>query len=246
MDVSNVPRLGSSRKEAKDNREFEYASEVEGCFSKFLKIAGQKLENPSSASSETLKEFLESINKNSRASFKEFLKKSGLATKTGYEYTEFKRQYGPMAVNQMIYLIDEEFLVKRGRIYTILGRQTSAQKIRIIMSTILWMEKLFPSEGVTWKMRFLNFPGFPLKEDLDWLLRIHRDNYLMGQQLSERDRNILDKLCNWLEAHDERPTKLAFAMASYGMVKGKLEGRQLYHIIDELKSLVGMSGPLTL
>jgi hypothetical protein len=241
--VSMAHRLGSSREEAKDNQEFGTANEVGYFFQKLLRVAGQELENPTSASSEALKSFLESINKNNRASLKGFLKNSSLSTGPESVYTEFKRRYEPMDVNQVLYIIDEEFLVKEARIVTTPDRpRTSAERIRIIMSTILWMDNLFPScEGMVWKMRFISFPIVSLKESLDWLRKVRQHGFLTGHQLSDHDKNILNKLWNWFDTHDQRPVKLAFAMASHGMVRDVLNERgQLSHIIDDLNKLIGM------
>lgn len=146
-----------------------------------------------------------------------------------------------MGVNQVLYLIDEEFLVKEARIVTTPDRpQTSAEKIRVIMSTILWLDNLFPS-CEAWKMRFISFPLVSLKEYLDWLRKVRQHGFLTGRQLSDQDKNILNKLWNWFGTHDQRPVKLAFAMASHGMVRDVLSERgQLSRIIDDLDKLIGM------
>ncbi|KAJ5166700.1 RelA/SpoT [Penicillium canariense] len=245
MDVSTTHRLGSSREEAQDNQKFLTASHVECYFEKFLLDAGQNLENRTSASSEALKSFLESTKQDDRASFRRLLERSSLITDPESLYADFKRRYKPIEVNQMLFLIDEEFLANKERIYTSPDTPKASENLKIIMSTILWMDSLFPSNtGIGWKLSFMSFQSVSIR-DLRWLGKSRQHGSSTGHEMSDQDKDIVNKLWRWLETHDQEPIQLAFAMASHGMVRDVLkENGQLCLIIDDLNGLVGIPLPL--
>ncbi|KAJ5784304.1 RelA/SpoT [Penicillium pulvis] len=240
MDMSVANQLGISPAEAKDNKRFESADEVGYYFRKRLRTAEQTLENSTVATSETLKRFLESIEIYNRVSLRRFLEQSGLSTSSGSAYTEFKQKYDPLPVNQVLYLIDEEFLVRNDRHATNpYAPPPPAKRIEIMMSAILWADQLYPScRSLDWKSGFLDFPCVSLMEYLNWLGQINQRKLLAGDEMNDRDEYILERLWHWFETHDQRPIRLSFAMARHGMVRDVLqELGVLRDIIAELGEL---------
>lgn len=243
MDMSVANQLGISPAEAKDNKRFESADEVGYYFRKLLRTAGQTLENSTVATSETLKRFLESIGIYNRVSLRQFLRASGLSTSPGSAYTEFQQQYDPLLVNQVLYLIDEEFLVRNDRHATNpYAPPPPAKRIEIMMSAILWADQIYPScRRVDWKSGFLNFPCVSLMEYLNWLAQVNQRNFLGGDEMNNQDEHILKRLWRWFETHDQRPIRLTFAMARHGMVRDVLQ--ELGVLRDIIEDLGGWNGP---
>ncbi|KAJ5670998.1 RelA/SpoT [Penicillium longicatenatum] len=247
MDVSVARQPEPPAAAANDNIAFTTANEVGQFFDELLRTSGQRLDNSKGATAETLKCFLESMNQSNRASLRELFAESGLSISPDLRYTEFKRQYAPLVVNQMLYIIDKEYLVKNNwDVINPYAPPPAARKIEIMMSTILWADQLYSSCGGTeWKMGFITFPCDSLMNYLKWLGKVKQRRFLEGDQLSDQDENILFILWRWFETHGHRPIRLAFAMASRGMVRNiRQEIGNLRLIIESLDELDNYPMPI--
>lgn len=239
MDMSMANRLGTSPREAEDNEHFETAGEVGEYFRELFLVSGQILEEPMVTSSETLKSFLESIGIYNRSSLRQFLTISGLSTNPG-SYTRFKQEYDPLLVDQVLYLIDEEFLVRNHRNVTNpYAPPPPAKRIEIMMSAILWADQIYPScRRTDWKIGFMSFPCASLMNHLNWLGKVNQRDFLREHELGEADARTLKEFWEWFETHDQRPIRLAFAMACHGMVRNVMQELGiLWSIIAELGEL---------
>jgi hypothetical protein len=227
------------REEEKSNRKFETNDEVGRSFRKLIKADyGLKFIDHTGASSEALKNLLESIEKNTPASLHELIKRYDFSDGPGSKYEEVKGLYGPMEFNIVLYLIDRVLLCHNSQDEVILEKEAvpAKRKMEIIMSTILWMSKLLQSSWV-WKIKLASTPSQKSpRKGLDWLSGARQRLILTkGRDLNNDDKAILDDLWNLFKNHDQRPIKLAFAMSSRGMIRDVVRERQeVNRAIEEL------------
>jgi ppGpp synthetase/RelA/SpoT-type nucleotidyltranferase len=227
------------REEEKSNRKFETNDEVGTCFRKLIKADyGLDFIDHTGASSEALKNLLESIEKDTPGSLHELIKSYDFSDGPGSKYEEVKVLYGPMEFNIVLYLIDRVLLWDNSKDETILVEESvpAKRKMEIIMSTILWMSKLLQSSWV-WKMKLASTPSQKSpRKGLDWLSGARQRGMLTkGRDLNNNDKAVLDDLWNLFKNHDQRPIKLAFAMSSRGMIRDVVrERREVNRAIEEL------------
>jgi hypothetical protein len=250
MAESTFYRLGSLP-ENEENNENDKEEFVFGTYSETMKYfdyllchAGQDLQNPTSASPELLHKFLKAICRDSQASFRQHLKDSALGVEpeeAEIAYERFELQYHPLKVNQILFLIDEEFLERRRQGGSWMYRRpTYVIKVKNIMTAILWMDRIFPwCVRLDWKMKFGSFHFNTIKDDLKWfrnpcdLLKV-----MMGRKLSNEEKRIVDNIWYWLRDHDQRAIRLVFAMARHGMDRSLYDERsELPDIIANLNDL---------
>jgi hypothetical protein len=231
-----------------DERPFESAREVGDYFKQLLRMSGQTFEDSEcGASFQTLRNFLEYLGIYNRASLRHFFERSGLSTNPESAYTEFKREYRPLPVNQVLFLIEEEFLDRNGHnITNPYAPPPPAQRIEIMMGTLFWAEQLYPSlRHNDWKIGFINRPCDFLTEYLNWLGGAGPRDILRGHQLNDQDESILRGFWRWFETHNMGPIKLAFAMASHGIARDSQQERgDLRRIIRELGYLIDYPAPV--
>lgn len=228
--------------EKKSKRKFETNDQVGTCFRKLMKADyGLDFIDHRGASSEALKDLLESIDQNTPGSLQKLIKGYDFSHGPGSKYEEIKQLYGGMQFNIVLYLIDRVLLGDNSQDETILVKEAvpANRKMEIIMSTILWMNKLLRPSWV-WKIQLASTP--PQKsprKGLDWLSKARQHNSLKkGRNLDDNDEAILDELWNLFENHDQRPIKLAFAMSSRGMIRDVVsEKEDVNRVIEELRTV---------
>ncbi|KAJ5127418.1 RelA/SpoT [Penicillium atrosanguineum] len=227
------------REEEESNRKFETNDEVGTCFRKLIKAeCGVEYIDHRGVSSEALRYLLESIDKSTPGSLHKLIKSYNFCDGPDSKYEEIRRLYGPVEFNIVLYLIDRVLLCHNSQDEAILEKEAvpAKRKMQILMSTILWMDKLLRSSFV-WKLKLASTPSQknPMK-GLEWLSRARQHGMLTkGNELDNKDKAILDELWNLFENHDQRPIKLAFAMSSRGMIRDVVRERQeVNRIIEEL------------
>ncbi|KAJ5291007.1 RelA/SpoT [Penicillium angulare] len=232
---------------------FGSPSQAMSYFEGRLELYKQSRENPANNSlPEVLHEFLISIGKNTEASLDQYLKVSGLfqipltpCEQTAYK--KYEKRYRCLDTNQVLFLIHQEFLVRNPvPLDSPYNMRSNKEKIRIIMSSILWMEEMFPAmEFESWKVCFLKFSRDTIKEDLDWLCLYRQRKFLAGKALPREDDEILKRFWDWFELNELDLVKMAFFMAKKGVFKDVLNNLgRLGRIIQELKRVIELPRPL--
>jgi ppGpp synthetase/RelA/SpoT-type nucleotidyltranferase len=133
-------------------------------------------------------------------------------------YSSTRREYAPVEINLVIYLLDRVLLA---------GPETRAAEsgnplfqIRAIMSAIIWTSKLFRPEWEWQDKLLVKGDRETLRKGLNWLDSIEQLSFLSGEPLErEEDIQTLNGLWGWFEQHNERPIRLAFAMAKRGVLR---------------------------
>lgn len=209
-----------------------------------LRLSDREIQKEAGVSAEALKRFLDSIGSNTVGDFKHFLEESGGLKRD--EYAKLKHEYEQKRFKGFtlgLYFIDKELLVNRGGISARYERPESArERIKIMLSAILWIEKLDCScDKHEWKMLFISFNRDRLNQDLRllwgaWLLRSLKNKSEFS--MPDEAHTSLNKLWEWFDTHDQRPIKLAFSMAREGMLLeafGKMG--EVHRFIDAVERL---------
>jgi hypothetical protein len=238
-----------SDSEKADNVRLLTANDVGRYFQNLIEASGlrfceRELQKEAGVSAEALKRFLDSMGSNTVGGFKRFLEESGGLNLA--EYANLKLEYEKKRFKGFtlgLYFIDKELLVKRGGISALYERPESARdRIKIMLSAILWIEKLDCScDKHEWKMLFISFNRDRLNQDLrllwgTWLLRSLQSKSEFS--IPDDAQTRLNKLWEWFDTHNQRTIKLAFCMAREGLLLepfGKMG--EVHRFIDEVERL---------
>ncbi|KAJ5099912.1 hypothetical protein N7532_006913 [Penicillium argentinense] len=125
------------RRNKKDNELLEESDKIANCFRKILGPKTGEARNIRSSSFEALASFLKLNGNNTRARLVTLIGSHNLNIPD-----EIQQEYQHMDFNIVLYLIDQELLGHE----TPSAPKESAEQVRIIMSTILWLNLLFPLE----------------------------------------------------------------------------------------------------
>lgn len=159
------------------------------------------------------------------------------------KYFETARHYDPIEMNFIIYLLDCEVLKYEGydlRAFQVPGsHEDHLRKIRAILSTLIWMDRLF-SPSYEWQ-RLLTRLGDQkiLRPGILWLANSSRQHaFENGTPLTADDIVELTGLWKWFSGNRDRPVRLAFAMSKQGVTRDLSKE-------NEKKDLDRALGPLT-
>lgn len=215
-----VLRFGEkeARHEEKDAQPFATTDCIGHYFRKWIDQNGQgwaRREEP--GHSPTLATFLTAYNMNTPKALASLLD-AHLGPYSEERYFSIRREYAPVEINLVIYLLDQVLLA---------GSETRAAEsdnplfqTRAIMSAIIWISKLFRPEWEWQDKLLIKGDREALRRGLNWLDSIEQLSFLSGEPLDrEEDIQILNGLWDWFEKHNERPIRLAFAMAKRGVLR---------------------------
>jgi hypothetical protein len=156
------------------------------------------------------------------------------------EYSITARGYGRIDMNLIIYLIDCEVLKhEENKLRASKGRKSNEEylhKIRVILSTFIWMDRLFlpPFE---WHRLLAHIEDLnTLPPGILWLSNSARQRAIEdGAFLNPNEISKLENLWNWFSGNRDRPIKLAFTMSNRGVIR---------NIPREMKELKDVFAPL--
>lgn len=156
------------------------------------------------------------------------------------EYSTTAREYGRIDMNLIIYLIDREVLKQEeNELRAFKGRKSDKEhlhKIRVILSTFIWMDRLFlpPFEWHRLLARIEDLNTLP--PGVLWLSNSARQRAIEdGASLNPNETSKLEGLWNWFSGNRDRPIKLAFTMSNRGVIRD---------IPREMKELKDVFAPL--
>ncbi|KAL4895128.1 hypothetical protein BDV59DRAFT_174505 [Aspergillus ambiguus] len=233
-------RQASDRKTAKDNQLFSNLGQVENYFSKWItKYAEEWIKDKPIGPFEPVDMYLATHRTRTRASLNELLQEN-FGTASEEEYLTIASEYAPVKLNLVIYLMDRLFLttISEGG-YEPDARIDSDEKdnvlrTKVIMSTMLWLNKLFTST-LAWQRKLIAPVDERPVRELDWLRSTGQYFLLKKPEWKKRDIKSVNDLWNWFENHNERPIKLAFYMSKRGLIRsGREEKEVMFNTIGTL------------
>ncbi|KAJ6015357.1 hypothetical protein N7540_009948 [Penicillium herquei] len=237
-----------------ENETFPSVSEMRVFFEHLLRVKDCQwnVESLPFLPFETFHAFLISRNLNTPVLLENLVQESELRDKNHFKstYTKFQERYSPLEVNALIFLMDEALLNRRDE-YGI-PEPEPEDKIKMLMSAILWPKNVFPCRGgAAWRALFVEFPSDTLKWDLTWLNKTRTKSILTGKKtLKEKDFQHLDNLWEWFSDDEQGPpVKFVFNMALFEIERDSdvlSEGDALGNEIDNIKTVLrfhnGMGG----
>ncbi|KAJ5295678.1 hypothetical protein PENANT_c001G01724 [Penicillium antarcticum] len=152
------------------------------------------------------------------------------------EYSNIAKEYAGIELNIVIYLIDRTVL--NGNTHTFLvpdDHQKHAYKIRVILSTFIWMKRLF-LPALEWQRLFTRVEDRSvLRQGIVWLGHRALQNLIAkgGKLLTPEEIGKLNRLWDWFCSNLDRPIQVAFAMSRQGVI------RDLAGETDELENALG-------
>ncbi|KAJ5586480.1 hypothetical protein N7450_006267 [Penicillium hetheringtonii] len=231
--------------ERKKDRQFETADDVGKCFRKLLRSQYDRdFIDSTGVTSEALKSFLESLGKNTPRSLQALMEGAGFKNRSDCQYNRVRKLYAFMEFNFVLYLMDQVLLDQNEQANTSLENQdiSAKEKMEIILSTLLWMNKLLRTPDV-WRMELANTkPERSLKGGLEWLKKPHQRSILTkGREATSEGQVILDELWGLFKDHEYRPIQLSFAMSRRGMVRNVVaEMLEVKGIIDDVLVMLSL------
>jgi ppGpp synthetase/RelA/SpoT-type nucleotidyltranferase len=159
------------------------------------------------------------------------------------KYCETARYYGSIKMNLIIYLLDCEVLKYEGfdlpAIKALDNHEDHLRKIRVIFSTLIWMDRLF-SPTYEWQRLLSRLEDQAIiRPGICWLSNSSRQNaFAEGTHLTPDDIVELTGLWKWFSGNRDRPVRLAFAMSKQGATRDLSKE-------NEKKDLGKALGPLT-
>ncbi|OKO93250.1 hypothetical protein PENSUB_12313 [Penicillium subrubescens] len=208
-----------ARHEEKDAQPFATTDGIGHCFRKWIDQNGPgwaRREEP--GHSPTLATFLTACNMNTPKALTSLLD-AHLGPYSEEKYVSLRREYTPVEINLVIYLLDQVLLTTESETRAAEPDNPLFQ-IRAIMSAIIWTSKLFRPEWEWQDKLLMKGDRETLRRGLNWLDSIEQLSFLSGEPLErEEDIQILNGLWDWFEKHNERPIRLAFAMAKRGVLR---------------------------
>jgi len=231
--------------ERKKDRQFETADDVGKCFRKLLRSQYDRdFIDSTGVTSEALKSFLESLGKNTPRSLQALMEGAGFKNRSDCQYNRVRKLYASMEFNFVLFLMDQVLLDQNEQSNPPLENQdiSAKEKMEIILSTLLWMNKLLQTPNV-WIMELANTkPERSLKGGLEWLKKPHQRSILTkGREASSEGQVILGELWGLFKDHEYRPIQLSFAMSRRGMVRNVVaEMLEVKRIIDEVLEMLSL------
>lgn len=147
--------------------------------------------------------------------------------------------YGSADLDLIVYIMDRIFLeCDDGNAAVV--RKSHLEKIHIMISTFIWLSKLFEGR-LSWQLsRQGIFTGDDDESSLDQaLVSLQRSKRYLGRESPPFDLADIDKLewlWGWFERQQARKIRLAFAMSNEGMTRCVTElGNEIKDTIDALR-----------
>ncbi|KAJ5891450.1 RelA/SpoT [Penicillium subrubescens] len=157
------------------------------------------------------------------------------------EYSALAKIYAGIELNLIIYLIDRTVLKcekNNAHVFQVPNsHEEHAYKIQVILSTFIWMNRLF-LPTLEWQRLFTRFEDQKtLRQGILWLGNGARQNFIgEGDSLTNDEIGKLNRLWDWFGRNPERPIMLAFMMSNQGVV------RDIPREKDELENALGPLG----
>ncbi|KAJ5776241.1 RelA/SpoT [Penicillium nucicola] len=152
------------------------------------------------------------------------------------EYSNIAKDYAGIELNIVIYLIDREVLKHNTHAFEVSSDyHEHAYKIRVILSTFIWMKRLF-MPALEWQVLFAPLEDREiLRHGIAWLGNRARQNLIAqgGKSLTSDEIGKLNSLWHWFCRNHERPIRVAFTMSNQGVIRD-LNGEN-----DELENALG-------
>ncbi|KAJ6071571.1 RelA/SpoT [Penicillium canescens] len=152
------------------------------------------------------------------------------------DYSDIAKDYAGIELNLVIYLIDRAVLKGNTHAFQIPSdHQEHTYKIRVILSTFIWMKRLF-LPALEWQRVFTRVEDRnTLRQGIVWLGHRARQNLIAkgGKSLTPDEIGKLNRLWDWFCRNLDRPIQVAFTMSSQGAI------RDLTRENDELENALG-------
>ncbi|KAJ6160426.1 RelA/SpoT [Penicillium chermesinum] len=205
-------------------------------------------------SADVLASFLKVHNTYSRKSLYETLSRYLDVDSMRDTYLELEREYDMDNLPISIYILDRMLFGESENPSQVPGpaysddlidepqnkKEAHLYKLKIIFSTIAWLEALFP-ETYDKPLRGAKFdPSLDgrLRRNLEWLEQPKTGGFLDGKAMAECDVNTLKEFWGWLHDRAEvsRLLRLALAISKNGLIKGRKDTYDRIHeLIDSFK-----------
>lgn len=157
------------------------------------------------------------------------------------EYSSIAKKYVGIELNLIIYFIDRIVLrheKNNARAFQVPNSdEEHAYKIQVILSTFIWMNRLF-LPTLEWQRLFARLEDQKtLRQGILWLGNGARQNFIReGDLLTNDEMGKLNRLWDWFNRNPDRPIILAFTMSNQGVV------RDIPRETDELENALGPLG----
>ncbi|KAJ5601823.1 RelA/SpoT [Penicillium lagena] len=222
-------------RERKNNKPFEDVNSVGHYLIKWIqKYAAKWVQGKERGSEEALMSFLQVHQMNSHGAFSQLLQ-GVFHTSSESEYSEIAEGYGPIRLNLILYLIDRMLLKETSgtpalRVAVDNDRVGHVHKIQALMSTMIWIDKLFAPKGDCQIQILQSGCRDTLRNGLFFLTTVTSADFIEGKSgLEKHETKALNKLWTWFAQCKDRPIKLAFAMSNNGMMRPISEEKQREH-----------------
>jgi ppGpp synthetase/RelA/SpoT-type nucleotidyltranferase len=138
------------------------------------------------------------------------------------EYSNIAKDYARIELNLVIYLIDRAVLKGNTHAFQVPNdHQEHAYKIRVILSTFIWMKRLF-LPALEWQRLFTHVKDRSiLQQGIVWLGHRALQNLIAKgrKSLTLDEIGKLNRLWDWFCRNLDRPIQVAFTMSSQGVIR---------------------------
>ncbi|KAF3390408.1 hypothetical protein F1880_009147 [Penicillium rolfsii] len=217
-------------KAAKETRSLKTLDDVGCILQKWLEEhQGAWFQGHTCGSCTSLFMFLTSRNMNTRRGLYQVLEET-FGPDSEAAYSKLASQYPSGSLTLVIFIMDRLLLRNdesgvpdelSGK-----GHEVHVYKLRALMSTIVWLSRLFVPE-FKWQQVFVGQNQESLREGLVWLSSARQDFFLEGSLLGRDDVAILEQLWGWFEHQSARQVRLAFAISKNGMFRSRSDVRKV-------------------
>ncbi|KAJ5666761.1 RelA/SpoT [Penicillium macrosclerotiorum] len=154
------------------------------------------------------------------------------------EYSSIAKSYAGIKMNLIIYLMDRIVLkreIHNAHSFQVpKSREEHAYKIEVILSTFIWINRLF-SPTFEWQRLFTRLKDQEiLRQGILWLgSGVRQDRIREGASLTKNEVRELNRLWDWFSSNPDRPIMFVFTMSNQGVVRNIPKER------DEVEDALG-------
>ncbi|CAL5866209.1 uncharacterized protein PFLUO_LOCUS416, partial [Penicillium psychrofluorescens] len=201
---------------AKENRILKSLDEVGSFLQKWLEEHhGAWFQDQTAGSCTSLFNFLETRNMSTRRELRQVLEET-FSCNSEAAYSSLASQYPTGSLTLVIFIMDRLLLTDDESdspdSFTGNDHKTHVWKLRAMMSTIVWLDRLFVPP-LKWQQVFAAQNQKFLRGAFFWLNSSRQGFFLEGSLLGQDDIVILDELWSWFEHQTDRQIRLTFAMS---------------------------------